>query len=99
MHEAGLRWSGREGQGSIRTAVHRRRRGPSPGLPPPPLQTKVTVVGGCFGPFLVHGFLGPRPPPPPPSPFNISLGRGLQKGFQGGRNGGYWRLEGTFQEP
>ena len=39
--------------------------------PPPPLQTKVIIVGqneichqeNLVGPFLVHKFLGPRPPP------------------------------------
>ena len=52
-------------QGSIRMAIHRRRRGPP--------QTQVAIVGkseiynreNCVVPFLVHNFLGPRPPPPP----------------------------------
>ena len=51
--------------------------GVPPLLPPPPLQTKVTIVGGkeicntenLVGPFLVHKFLGPIPrSPPPPLP-------------------------------
>ena len=49
--------------------------------PPPPPQTKVTIVGknGIYttenpiGPFLVHNFLGPRPPPPPLLCSNVSL--------------------------
>ena len=60
---------------------------PSPLTPPPP-QTKVPNVGkneiccweNLIGPFLVHKFLGPRPPPPslfslrPPPPVQHSPG-------------------------
>ena len=69
------RWAGRGG------LLHRRRTGWG-GRPPPPSQTKVTVVGekeiynqeNLVGPLLVHNHLGPRPPPPLPPPSNTSLG-------------------------
>ena len=52
-------------QANIRMADNESRSPPSP-------QTKVTIVGrnetynreNLIGPFLVHNFLGPRPPPP-----------------------------------
>ena len=72
-------WEGRQGagQGSIRMAVHRRRKGV---YPPPPIQTKVTIVGkneiydreNLIGPSFVHKLFGTRPTPSPP--FNTSLG-------------------------
>ena len=53
-------------QGSIRMAVHLRRKGA--------LQTEVTIVGkneiynteNLVGPFWVDNFFGSRPSPPPP---------------------------------
>ena len=52
------------GQGSIRVAVHRRRRGIPPGSPPPPDQSdhrskKRNLPSGKSGPFVVQKFLGP----------------------------------------
>ena len=74
-------------QGSIRMAVHRRRRG---GIPPGPLpQTKVTTAGkneiyereNLVGPFLVHT-LGSQNPPFPPSTTSLPGTRGSQWPFQ-----------------
>ena len=57
----------------------------TPNGPPPPPQTKVTIVGkseiyrweNLVGPFLVHKLLGPRPPPSSPLPYtSLPLGGG-----------------------